>query len=306
MEKHDLVSIDDIDAAILEQLLDRAAELKSDPSAGASLLAGKQVALIFERPSTRTRVSTEVAVASMGGHPIVLRGTEMQLDRGESIEDTGRSLARFVDAIVIRTTEHSRVERLAQSASVPVVNALSDTEHPCQALTDLMTIRQRHSDLSRIRLAYLGDGNNVAHSLMLAACLAGMDVAVASPEGYEPFDTVVSRCEELSRRSGGSVELVREPKDAVAGAHAIYTDVWTSMGREEETQVRLDAFSGYQVDQGLVDAARDDVIVMHCLPAHRGEEITADVLDGPRSVVWDQAENRMHISKAVLAWLCTN
>lgn len=304
MNKHDLVSIDDLDAPLLAQLLDHAASLKSDSSTGTSLLRGKQVALIFERPSTRTRVSTEVAVTSMGGHPIILRGSEMQLDRGESIEDTGRSLARFVDAIVIRTTEHSRVERLAQAASVPVVNALSDSEHPCQALTDLMTIRQQHPDLRGVRLAYLGDGNNVAHSLMLAACLAGMDVAVASPPGYEPFAAVVSRCEELVQGSGGSIEVTRDPKAAAAGAHAIYTDVWTSMGREDEAKVRLEAFSPYQVDQGLVEAARDDVIVMHCLPAHRGEEITADVLDGPRSVVWDQAENRMHVSKAVLAWLC--
>lgn len=304
MKKQDLVSIDDLDAPLLLRLLDHAASLKSNPSTGASLLSGKQVALIFERPSTRTRVSSEVAVTSMGGHPVVLRGTEMQLDRGESIEDTGRSLARYVDAVVIRTTEHSRVERLARAASVPVVNALSDSEHPCQALTDLMTIREHHSELEGIRLAYLGDGNNVAHSLMLAACLSGMDVAVASPAGYEPFAPVVSRCEELARASGGSIEVMREPRAAVAGAHAIYTDVWTSMGQEDETKVRLEAFAPYQVDQGLVQGARDDVIVMHCLPAHRGEEISGDVLDGPRSVVWDQAENRMHVSKAVIAWLC--
>lgn len=304
MEKRDLVSIDDLDGRLLERLLDHAADLKVSPGDASATLAGKQIALIFERPSTRTRVSAEVAVTSMGGHPIVLRGSEMQLDRGESIEDTGRSLARFVDGIVIRTTEHSRVERLAQAASVPIVNALSDSEHPCQAITDLMTIREHHPDLKGVRLAYLGDGNNVAHSLMLAGCLAGMDVCVASPPGYEPFDTVVARCEELIGESGGSLELTHDPVEAVKGAHVLYTDVWTSMGREGESEERLSAFRPYQLDQGLVDRASQDAIVLHCLPAHRGEEIAADVLDGPRSVVWDQAENRMHVQKAVLAWLC--
>ena len=304
MEKRDLVSIDDLDAQLLERLLDHSAALKASPGDGATTLAGKQIALIFERPSTRTRVSAEVAVTSMGGHPIVLRGSEMQLDRGESIEDTGRSLSRFVDGIVIRTTEHSRVERLAQSTSVPVINALSDSEHPCQAITDLMTVREHHRDLTGVRLAYLGDGNNVAHSLMLAGCMAGMHVSVASPHGYEPFQTVVSRCEELAAVSGGSLTVGSDPDDAVRGANVLYTDVWTSMGSEEESGERLAAFRTYQVDQRIVDLANDDAIVMHCLPAHRGEEIAAEVLDGPRSVVWDQAENRMHVQKAVLAWLC--
>lgn len=306
VEKCDLISIDDLDAAVLEHILDRAARFKRDPASGAQTLAGRQIALIFERPSTRTRVSAEVAVSSMGGHPIVLRGSEMQLDRGESIEDTGRSLARFVDAIIIRTTEHSRVERLAEAASVPVVNALSDTEHPCQAITDLMTVREHHDDLHGVSLAYLGDGNNVAHSLILAACLAGMDVRVASPPGYEPFGAIVSRCEELASESGGSIKLVTNPEEAVTGVQVLYTDVWTSMGHEEEAAERTQVFAPYQVNQDLVDRASDDAIVLHCLPAHRGEEISADVLDGPRSIVWDQAENRVHVQKAVLAWLCTD
>ena len=304
MEKRDLVSIDDLDAETLEKLLDHSAELKRDPASGTGALANKQIALIFERPSTRTRVSAEVAVSSMGGHPIVLRGSEMQLDRGESIEDTGRSLSRFVDAIVIRTTEHSRVERLAESTSVPVVNALSDTEHPCQAITDLMTMREHHEELSGTRLAYFGDGNNVAHSLMLAACMAGMDIRVASPAGYEPFEAVVSRCRELAAQSGGSIAVTDDPNEAAAGAQVLYTDVWTSMGHEAEANERTSVFRSFQVNQALVDQAADEVLVMHCLPAHRGEEISADVLDGPRSVVWDQAENRMHVQKAVLAWLC--
>ena len=306
MEKCDLVSVDDLDESVLAHILEQASELKRDPALGSNTLEGKQVALIFERPSTRTRVSAEVAVSSMGGHPIVLRGSEMQLDRGESIEDTGRSLARFVDAIIIRTTEHSRVERLAEAASVPVVNALSDTEHPCQALTDLMTVSEHHEDLHGVRLAYLGDGNNVAHSLMLAGCLAGMEIRVASPAGYEPFSAVVARCEEIARESGGSVEVTGDPKAAVAGAQILYTDVWTSMGHEEETDERAMRFVPYQVNRELVDLAADDALVMHCLPAHRGEEITGEVLDGPRSIVWDQAENRLHVQKAVLAWLCTD
>ena len=305
-EKCDLISIDDLDSSVLAHILDHARRLKEDPSSGREALAGRQVALIFERPSTRTRVSAEVAVTSMGGHPVVLRGSEMQLDRGESIEDTGRSLARFVDAIVIRTTEHSRVERLAEAASVPVVNALSDTEHPCQAITDLMTVAEHHDDLRSVSLAYLGDGNNVSHSLILAGCLAGMDVRVASPPGYEPFGAIVSRCEEIIRESGGSITVVNDPKEAVADAHVLYTDVWTSMGNEDEADERTKVFAPYQVNQALVGLARDDALVMHCLPAHRGEEITADILDGPRSVVWDQAENRMHVQKAVLAWLCTD
>lgn len=306
MEKCDLVSVDDLDASVLAHILEQASELKRDPALGSNTLDGKQVALIFERPSTRTRVSAEVAVSSMGGHPIVLRGSEMQLDRGESIEDTGRSLARFVDAIIIRTTEHSRVERLAEAASVPVVNALSDTEHPCQALTDLMTVREHHEDLRGVRLAYLGDGNNVAHSLMLAGCLAGMEIRVASPAGYEPFSAVVARCEEIARESGGSVAVTGDPKAAVSGAQILYTDVWTSMGHEDETDVRAKTFVPYQVNRELVDLAADDALVMHCLPAHRGEEITGEILDGPRSIVWDQAENRLHVQKAVLAWLCTD
>lgn len=303
--KRDLLSIDDLDRDLLTRLIEHAAELRNDPSIVESALSGQQVALIFERPSTRTRVSAEVAVTSMGGHPIVLRGSEMQLDRGESIEDTGRSLSRYVNAIIVRSTEHSRVERLAQSATVPVVNALSDSEHPCQALTDLMTIRQHRGVLAGVRLTYLGDGNNVAHSLMLAACLAGMRVKVASPNGYEPFTRITSRCQELCEASGGSIEITGDPDSAAENAEVLYTDVWTSMGREAEADVRAETFAPFRVDRSKLDLASKEVIVMHCLPAHRGEEISADALDGPQSVVWDQAENRLHVQKAVLAWLLT-
>jgi ornithine carbamoyltransferase len=302
MNKRDFISIDDLAWDALDGMLSRAAELKDDPASGSTLLGGKQVALIFERPSTRTRVSAEVAVSSMGGHPVVLRGSEMQLDRGESIEDTGRTLSRYVSAIIVRTSEHSRVERLAESASVPVINALSDSEHPCQALSDLFTIRERLGGLSGVRLAYVGDGNNVAHSLMLAGCLAGMNVVVASPRGYEPSATYIDRCHEIVAASGGSVLVTEDPAQAVEGARVVYTDVWASMGRDDEAEERAERFATYQVDQSLLRDAADDAIVMHCLPAHRGSEITSDVLDGPRSVVWDQAENRLHVQKAILEW----
>lgn len=301
MTSRGFLSVDDLSAEELIHLLDEADAAKSDPSAWATRLAGKQVALIFEKPSTRTRVSFEVAVTSMGGHAVVLRGEELQLGRGETIEDTGRALSRYVDGIVVRTFGQDRLERLADASSVPVINALSDFEHPCQCLADLQTIREKKGTLHGLSLAYVGDGNNVAHSLMFGGAMVGMDVRIAAPPGYEPFPQVTERSSELAAKAGGRVIVTDVVAEAVVGADVLYTDVWISMGQEEAD--KRAAFQKYQIDAAMVDAAGDEVIVMHCLPAHRGEEIAAEVMDGPRAVVWDQAENRLHAQKSLLAWL---
>ena len=302
-QKRDFLSIDDLSPDELVHLLEQAEAVKSDPATWSDRLRGKQVALIFEKPSTRTRVSFEVAVTSMGGHPIVLRADELQLGRGETIEDTGRVLARYVDAIVVRTFGQDRLERLADAANVPVVNALSDFSHPCQCLADLLTLREKKGELSGVKLGYLGDGNNVAHSLMFGGAKTGMEVVVACPAGFEPFPQVLERSQEIGGETGGRVSVTSDPLAAAAGADALYTDVWTSMGQEGEEEARRAALEPFQVNEELISVAKDDVAVMHCLPAHRGEEISPDVMDGPRSIVWDQAENRLHAQKALLAWL---
>jgi ornithine carbamoyltransferase len=303
MKPRDFLSIDDVTPGELTELIASARAVKKGPDAWKTELATKQVALIFEKPSTRTRVSFEAAVASMGGHAIVLRGDELQLGRGETIEDTGRVLSRYVDAIVVRTFGQDRLERLAEAASVPVVNALSDYEHPCQCLADLQTVEEKHGDLKGRILAYVGDGNNVAHSLLLGGVKAGMEVRVACPVDFRPLPQVIERCEEIGAESGGSALVTDRPEEAAEGADVLYTDVWASMGQESESESRASVFEPYRVDAELVNRAATDAIVMHCLPAHRGEEISADVIDGPRSVVWDQAENRLHAQKALLAFL---
>ena len=305
MNHRDFLSMDDLNDVELSALLKEAIACKAAPLDIAARIAGRQVALIFEKPSTRTRVSFEVAIQTMGGHAVVLRGDELQLGRGETIEDTGRVLARYVDAIVVRTFGQERVERLADAASVPVINALSDLEHPCQCLADLMTILERRGSLEGTRLAYIGDGNNVAHSLMLGGALAGMHVRVATPEGYEPFPSITERATELAARHGGSITVLRNAGEAAHGADVLYTDVWASMGQEDESENRMSRFKSYQLDIDLVRRAGPEVLVMHCLPAHRGQEIAADVIDGPHSVVWDQAENRLHAQKALLLKLLT-
>ncbi len=304
--KRDFLSIDSLERDELIELLDDADNVKERPHEWSERLKGRQVALIFEKPSTRTRVSFEAAVTSMGGHAIVLRGDELQLGRGETIEDTGRVLSRYVDAVVVRTFGQDRLERLAEASSVPVVNALSDFSHPCQCLADLMTIREKRGRLEGLALAYLGDGNNVAHSLMFGGAKVGMDVRVATPSGFEPFPQVTERSSEIASSHGGHVTVTNVVAEAAHGADVLYTDVWASMGHEEEAATRKEAFQRFQIDQQVVDLAGDEAIVMHCLPAHRGEEISAEVLDGPRSVVWDQAENRVHAQKALLAWLLTD
>jgi ornithine carbamoyltransferase len=298
--KKDYLSVDDLTPDELADLLRLASAVKADPAAFAGHLGGRSVALIFEKPSTRTRVSFEVAVSSSGGHAVVLNSTDLQLGRGETIEDTGRVLSRYVQAIVLRTFEQERLEVLARAASVPVVNSLSDFEHPCQALADLLTVQERLGGLAGRTLVYLGDGNNVAHSLLLAGALAGMTVRCATPPGFEPIPQVVHRAEEIAAGRGGAIEILHDPVEAATDADVLYTDVWASMGQEAEADERALVFPAYQLSQKLVDVAAPGVVVLHCLPAHRGQEITDEVIDGPHSAVWDQAENRTHTQKALL------
>jgi ornithine carbamoyltransferase len=272
----------------LAGLLERAAELKGDRLASRAL-EGRSVALIFEKPSTRTRISFEVGIGELGGHPVVLREGEMQLSRGESIRDTALVLSRYVAAIGVRTGPHQPVAELAENASVPVVNMLTADHHPCQALADLLTLKERFGRLEGLKLAYIGDGNNVAHSLMILAPKVGVEVAVATPA-------------ELAPQPVGSAAVVTDPAEAVEAAHAVYTDVWFSMG-DEDGSAKRELLEPYRVDEALVARAGADAIVLHCLPAHVGEEITEGVLYGPQSAVWDQAENRLHAQKALLELL---
>ena len=299
----DYLSVDDLSAPELNSVLSLAGKLKADRDMHADALAGRAAALIFEKSSTRTRVSFEVGVAQLGGHPITLSSGDLQLGRGETIEDTGRVLSRYVDVIVLRTFEQERLEALAGAATVPVVNALSDFEHPCQALADLLTIEEHLGGVTGRVLTYVGDGNNVAHSLLLAGAKAAMTVRVATPVGFEPIPQVVARAEEIAAQTGGSIEVGTDPAAASAGAHVLYTDVWASMGQEEEAEERALIFRPYQLNDTLIDLADPGVLVMHCLPAHRGEEIADRAIDGDHSVVFDQAENRLHTQKALLVFL---
>jgi ornithine carbamoyltransferase len=267
-------------------------------------LEGRAVAVVFEKPSLRTRVSFEVGIAQLGGHPVVIDAQSTHFGRGEAIEDAARVLSRYVDAIVIRTFSDQRLAGLASAATVPVVNALTDGFHPCQLLADLLTIRERLGSTAGRTLAYVGDAaNNMSHSYLLAGAAAGMRVRVAGPAGYDPDLAIVSRAAEIAAWTGGSVDTLRDPYEAVDGAHVVATDTWTSMGQEGDGRDRSTPFLAYQVNGKLLGAAAPDAIVLHCLPAHRGEEITDDVLDGPQSAVVDQAENRLHAQKALLAWL---
>jgi ornithine carbamoyltransferase len=287
---------DELTSDELAQLLARAAELKRDRLASRAL-AGRTVVLIFEKPSTRTRVSMEVAVDQLGGSPLVLREGEMQLARGESARDTALVLSRYVDALAVRTGPHELIEALARYADVPVINMLTALHHPCQALADLLTLQERFGHLDGLRLAYTGDGNNVAHSLMVLGAKAGVHVAVATPPELRPDPGI-------SARLDGMVTLTDDPAEAAAGAHALYTDVWVSMSDDErEAASRRAALAPYRLDDALLARARDDAVALHCLPAHPGEEITAEVLYGERSAVWDQAENRLHAQKALLEFL---
>jgi ornithine carbamoyltransferase len=296
MTRHYL-TVNDLSAVELTALLDRADEHRADRRPRTSL-AGKTIGMLFEKPSTRTRVSFEVAIAELGGTPVVLSSRDLQLGRGETVADTARVLSRYLHALVVRTFAQERLEALAAAGSIPIINALSDHSHPCQVLADLQTIRASLGTLAGVRLAYVGDGNNVAHSLLRAGAMAGMHVTIATPSGHEPDPAVVA----AASVGGGSVAVVTDPVVGVKDAQVIYTDVWASMGQEEEHAERVARFRPYQVNAELVDRA-PDAIVLHCLPAHRGEEITDEVVDGPRSMVWDQAENRLHAQKALLELL---
>jgi ornithine carbamoyltransferase len=296
----DFLSAADLDAREWRRLLALARELRGG---GARRdLAGRTLAMIFEKPSLRTRVTFEVGIAQLGGRAVHLAGHEIGLGSRESTADVARNLERWVDLIAARTFSDATVRELAASCRIPVVNALTDREHPCQAAADFLTILERRGSLDGLRLAWVGDGNNVCHSLLLAAARLGVQMRIAAPEGYEPDAGVLAEAERIAER-GFAAAVVRDPAEAVAGAHAVYTDVWTSMGQEAEAGARRHAFEGYRLDAALLARADRGAFAMHCLPAHRGEEIAADVIDGPRSAVFDQAENRLHAQKALMLLL---
>ncbi len=303
--KRDLLSLADV-AEELGDLLEHAARLKEERAKGRrrASLPGANVAMIFEKPSTRTRTSFEVGIGDLGGHALYLSASDLQLGRGETIADTARVLSRYVDALVYRAFRHDQMVELARHATVPVINALDDLEHPCQIVADLLTLRERwNGQLRGHRLAWIGDGNNVCHSLLLGAAAVGVDLVAAIPEAYRPRPEVVQAARALSDRSGSTVSFVTEPEKAAEGADALYTDVWVSMGDEGQKEAREKAFAGYQVNARLLGLAAPNAFVLHDLPAHRGQEITDEVLDGPRSAAWDQAENRLHAQKAILETL---
>jgi ornithine carbamoyltransferase len=293
------LEIDDLDPTRIARIIDRAIAWKTEPTEVPKPLVGCGVALVFEKPSARTRTSSEMAVVTLGGHPIYIRPEEVGMDSRETVEDVARTLAGYCSLIAARTFAHATLERMASAVAIPVINLLSDAAHPCQALADLITLRAHFGALEGRRVAYVGDGNNVAASLAFACAFTGVEFLVASPEGYELPEAVVERVSNL----GGTVEQLSDPFDAVRDVDAIYTDVWTSMGQEEEAAVRRIAFAGYCIDDELLGAAPEHAVVLHCLPAHRGEEISASVLDGPRSLAWPQAANRMDAFRSLVVEL---
>ena len=297
----DLLSLADLSASEILDVLKRACDLKRGATSNA--LAGKSVALLFEKPSLRTRVGFDLAIHQLGGHPVYLGRDEVSLDQREPVSDVARVLARYVDAIVVRVFSHGTLVEMAQHSGVPVINALSDVEHPCQALADLQTVYEKRGTLQGVRIAYIGDGNNVAASLALACASVGADFSIASPAGYQLPDTIQAAAARLARGSGARVSLVSDPAQAVNGADVVYTDVWTSMGQEEEAGQRRQAFEGFQVNSTLLEQARPGALFMHPLPAHYGEEVEAGLQLHPQSVVFEQAENRLHTQKAALELL---
>ncbi|HHY45917.1 MAG TPA: ornithine carbamoyltransferase [Firmicutes bacterium] len=305
LKGRDFISLHDFTGEEIFKIFQVARELKELLREGKQcpLLAGKTLGMIFQKPSTRTRVSFEVGIFQLGGYGLFLNASDLQLRRGETIGDTARVLSRYVDGIMIRTFDHKDVEDLAKYATVPVINGLTDRLHPCQALADYFTILEKRGRLEGLKLAYVGDGNNVAHSLLFGAAKVGMNIAIATPEGYEPDSAIVDAARKDAKATGSRIDILHDPVEAVKDADVIYTDVWASMGQEQEHDRRVKALTPYQVNQELVDKAKPDVMVMHCLPAHRGEEITDDVIDGPHSIVFDQAENRMHAQKGLMALL---
>ena len=298
--KRDFLTVRDLSAGEIDTIIRRARELKSGKDANRCPLMGKSIGLLFEKASTRTRVSFEAGIYQLGAQAIYMNPGELQMGRGETIGDTARTLSRYLNAIVLRTSEHSRLEEFSSHASIPVINGLSNRHHPCQALADLLTVQEKKGRLKGIQLAFIGDGNNVANSLIEAASKMEMDMVMACPEGYEPDPDVLERARDAAK---GEIIILRDPREAAGRADVIYTDVWVSMGQEKETEERKRRFRPYQVNDALLACAKKDAIVLHCLPAHRGEEITDEVMDGPRSAVFDQAENRLHSQKALLEFL---
>lgn len=306
MVKH-LLSMQDLSSSEIKAILDEAAELKEKLQKGKphELLKGKTLGMIFEKPSLRTRVTFETGMTQLGGHAIYLAPADIQLGERESVPDVARNLSRWVDVVMARLFKHDIIVELARYSSVPVINGLTNLHHPCQTLSDLLTIREHKGKLNGLKIAWIGDGNNVCNSLLLGCTLVGTNISVACPHGYEPPADILKQARDNAKKSGAKVELTTDPKQAVDGADVIYTDVWVSMGQEKEARERMKAFKDYQVNAQLLKGAKPDSIVMHCLPARRGQEITDDVIDGPHSVVWDQAENRMHAQKALLVSLLT-
>ena len=300
--KH-LLSIHDLSCEEVKKILDVSKDLKAKQKAGIEhkLLAGKTMGMIFSKSSTRTRVSFETGMYQLGGHALFLSSNDIQLGRGESIYDTANVLSRYIDGIMIRTYKQSDVEDLAKYGSIPIINGLTDLLHPCQALTDIFTTYEHKGKLEGLKLAYIGDGNNMAHSLMYAATKVGMDVSVATPKGYECVQEIVDNAKDDAKLTGSTVDISNDPERAIANADVVYTDTWVSMGQEEEKAERHKIFEGFTIDKKLFSKAADDAIFMHCLPAYRGYEVTEDVIDGPQSVIFDEAENRLHVQKAIMA-----
>ncbi len=300
--KH-FLSLKDVSPEELNRIFELSVDVKKNPGKYSKALEGKTLGMIFQKSSTRTRVSFEVGMFQLGGHALFLSSTDIQIGRGETIADTARVLSRMVDMIMARVFGHDLVEDLARYGSVPVINGLSDFSHPCQAVADYFTLYERWGNLKGRKIAYVGDGNNVCHSLLYGAAILGMHIAVGAPDGYKPDQNVVRFSEELARKTGGSVTIVTDPRDAVKDADSVYTDVWASMGQEKEYHERKAVFGGYQVNKQLFSLAKKDAIFLHCLPAHRGDEVTDDVIDSPNSAVFDEAENRLHCQKALLLFL---
>ena len=304
--KRDLLSLADVQREEIYHLFQRATYLKTANRQRETFqpLKGRTLAMVFEKPSTRTRVSFEVGMYQLGGHALFLSSRDIQLGRGEELSDSARVLSRFVDGIMVRTFAHSSAETMARYASVPVINGLSDDYHPCQILTDMFTYQEHRGPIIGRKVAWIGDGNNMAHSWILAAACMGFHLTLACPVNYGPDPLVIDRAQkEIATTGHGSITLLRQPREAVADADLVTTDTWTSMGQEKERKRRLRAFANYCVDKSLMREAKPDALFMHCLPAHRGEEVSAAVIDGPQSVVWDEAENRLHVQKAILEWL---
>ena len=305
IEGKDLISVHDLSPTEVNNILDLAKTLKSQLKNGEQhhLLKGKTLGMIFQKSSTRTRVSFEVGMWQLGGQALFLNANDLQIGRGEPVKDTARVLSRYVDGIMIRTASHDEVIEMAKYATIPVINALTEMEHPCQALTDIFTVMEHKGKLKGLKMAYIGDGNNMVHSLIQACVKVGMDISIATPKGYAPDVAVLAKAAEAAALTGSTITLGNDPLAAAQGADVLYTDVWASMGRETEQNIRKVAFANYQINSEVMNVAKSDAIVLHCLPAHRGEEITDEVIESKQSVVFDQAENRLHVQKAIMVLL---